>query len=129
MKKLLFIILSIVISFTMQAQSAMVHLDASGSGVKGGRGDGKIVSSTWTVVNPPGAVTYYLDSLATKPTTNKGGLNLWAKITVAGTYDFGLLVVDNLNNTKSGTMRVVAYGAQVIYILFASPLIEVDLKQ
>lgn len=127
MKKLLSILFLVAISFAANAQSAMVHLDASGSGVSGGRGNGSIVSSVWTVDSPPAPVNYYLDSLATKPTSNKG-LSVWAKVTAAGTYDFKLTVTDNLNNSTSGIIRAIAYGEQKIIIKFAAPLIEVDLK-
>lgn len=126
MKKLLFLLLTFI-SLSAFSQSAMIHLDASGSGVSGGRGNGTIVSSIWTVATPPASVSYYLDSLATKPTTNTG-LNVWAKVTAAGTYDFQLTIKDNLNNSASGTIRAIAYGKQVITIIFAAPLIEVDLK-
>lgn len=126
MKKLLSILLFLGIVFTANAQSATVTLDASGSGVSGGRGTGKIVSSKWVLeAGAPASVTY-VD--ATGKAGTDAALKTYAVISKAGTYNFDLTITDDLGNSVSGTMQVVAYGEQRIFIKFAQPKIEVDLK-
>jgi hypothetical protein len=126
MKHLFFLLLTFI-SLSAFSQSAIAPLDASGSGVTGGDGTGKIVSAVWTVQNPPATVTYYSDAAGTQAGTNQA-LKTYAKITAAGTYNFTLTVTDNLGNTTTGNVQVIAYGVQTIEIKIAQPVIKAYLK-
>lgn len=126
MKKLLFFLIFAATVFTVNAQSATVTLDASGSGVTGGRGTGKITSAKWVLETGAPAPVIYVD--ATGKAGTDAALKTYAVISKAGTYNFDLTVTDDLGNSVKGTMQVIAYGEQRIIIKFAQPLIEVDLK-
>lgn len=119
MKKLLTIILFAAISFAANAQTATVTLDASGSGVSGGDGTGKIVSANWTVQGtPPAAVTFSAPTALVTSVT----------VTKDGTYDFLLTVTDNLNQVTTGVIELDVFKQQIINIKFAAVKISTILK-
>jgi hypothetical protein len=126
MKKLFSILLSAVISFAANAQTAViVPLDATGSGVSGGDGTGKIVSATWAGVDLP-APAPFVDSTG-KAGTNQG-LVTYVAINKVGTYNFELTIKDNRGTVTKGTMQVIAKEGQHTIIIFVKPIVTVYLQ-
>lgn len=110
MKKLIFLLISMLAFVAVEAQSATVTLSASAI-ISGGDGTGKIASAVWSVQGtPPAPVTI----------VNQGMVGDSAKATAtftkAGTYYLVLTAKDNLNNVATGTVEGDIFNKQTIII-------------
>jgi hypothetical protein len=120
MKKLLFILFLVAISFATKAQSATFTYDATNDiSIQGGDGTGKIVGTQWSIVGTPPSVVQF---------TNPDSKKLTATVTKDGTYTFQLKVTDDSGNVATATLLGIAYAKQVIIINLKVTKISAQIK-
>lgn len=122
MKKLIFLLISILSFVVVEAQSATVTLSASVV-ISGGDGTGTITSAVWSVQGtPPAPVTI----------SNQGMVGDSAKATAtftkAGTYYLILTAKDNLSNVATGTVEGDVFNKQTIIISVVNSKIKATIQ-